>query len=823
MSQVAKFTRGTRTLDVTTGRYRLARNFVPPAVNLTPSFAEGTSANQMGAALVDTKAENREWEFGVHVQGTSEAEVTRGIRDLNTFLAAAGDESDPLFFETRATVDVLHEPLWGQYGANLHHEVVFGQAVRLPAEYGHTGVRKAWLPNCMVKLTLGPRALGRKQRAASALGQVWEDTLGLTDGSSRGTVIVEGVLTNLFPNPFFGNFTTWNTSWTAGGNLVVLQNTDPAFVVFHLNSAKITSRGATLNTFTSSLTLAASTHTIYGIVALADGSAPTSSDLQISYNGVDQATTFTRVGDTIFYYALATVTGTGGAAATGFTIKNGRTIYVGYADAKAKAYWTPPVHGWLLGCAFSGAVNNSSSTNAAGRIRTAVAQDTFNLGQGTIRISVRFDFANTFATDVYLFSCGSTSLRAFFRASDDKIVFTDNTNTAASSALTFSAGTIYHFEFVYLPGAGLAIYINGAANGTAATYTPPALPSFIYWGSTDTATNQGPMTLLLWDTMGEANTAAEVLADYTNLVEVANDGQRIMPAPYLWTKGGDDVAGNCDDSSRDNYCVVGGIPGDAPAETQIQGTLSGLGWGTIQSIVLSLLDLPETIFSAPLFFDLSGVVDANACGGERRDVSVSTSVVELSQGTVLLPLFYLLLDREFYAFARLWDEGSNLKIQPQFTLGAQIIAPDMRAVTTAAAYRLLQSNPFIVPTLDGLFFGDGINISATVKFYGQRTSGTANVRLDYWTCLPRPLVVIGNTDSSGSNVSFLYSEKTGARQLSSNFVGDYLPASGDAINLLPGRLNLLRSVLGEAVGVDPAITYTLTYTRVNVTPRWNLI
>ena len=86
MGYVAKFTKGTRTLDLSTGRYDLG-DFVPPQTNIAGDYAMGTSANRYGgASKVGEKALPSSYGFSVRIEGDTNAEVRRGRMDINWFL-----------------------------------------------------------------------------------------------------------------------------------------------------------------------------------------------------------------------------------------------------------------------------------------------------------------------------------------------------------------------------------------------------------------------------------------------------------------------------------------------------------------------------------------------------------------------------------------------------------------------------------------------------------------------------------------------------------------------------------------------------------------
>ena len=90
----------------------------------------------------------------------------------------------------------------------------------------------------------------------------------------------------------------------------------------------------------------------------------------------------------------------------------------------------------------------------------------------------------------YFFDEGN--LAAYFNAADDKIYFTDGTNTISTSALTFSAESEHFLAFTW-SSSGLEIWRNPAsdtADASGATYTAPTLGANLYVGSDTASANQ---------------------------------------------------------------------------------------------------------------------------------------------------------------------------------------------------------------------------------------------------------------------------------------------------------------------------------------------
>lgn len=830
---VFKLSKGVRYIDLQSGRYRVHQGWAPPPVAVVPLLAEGTSANRNGATLVDRRAITRSFELRINVLGATDAEVRRGIADLQTFLGLCGDEAEPLYLEFRPNSDTP-EPLWGNYGANLRYEIVYG-IVKVENTY-LTGARLATDVDVVLQLTIKPYAVGKAQRLSSGTGAIVEDVTAAADGLSRGVIVAQASATggNEFTNPVFGN-STWNSGWTADASLTASQNTDPRFVLFGQSSAKLVSASTGQEFYQSINTGDTNTHAFSCYVKLPDGSAPSSSDMQLYYNAT-LTTTFTAVGDG-WYRATATATGINAATNTGVQVKSGRTVYVTGFQMEELGYSTAFFYGDMLGCAWSGTAHASSSTRTAGRLRLAVADDTFSMGQGTVRVVLRFTSAATYPDVQRVFHAnnGATGFLAQFNTTRTQLQFLDGTNTASASISAPAVGEVHVYHFVYGPS-GLVIYDNGASVATQATYTPPTGATYLYIGCSTGTTFHGPWVTQDFATFDTQLTAAQVLADYTNITQVSADGQRVSTVPWLWTKDGDDVVDNADDSSRDNWCVVGGVPGSEAADTLlVLGNSAGwLDTGAYNDLVLSLVDTPYEMFLRPaswIYFDLSGTVDANSSGGEYLSTSVTTSeATEIASQDFVTDFFRRMSGREVFVYMRIYDEGTGLpsmyvRLYPSSSLNDYYATTGLQQVsTTQNNWRLLKFGSFVIHD----FRDRGLSTTSFSvphwEMRALRASGTNNLRFDYVAFVPRPALVFS---SDGGNPQAIIRGGTGneAANWSATANGDVrLPARmfGDAIELRPNLANMLVSFIGSSTA-NPAIATTLTYHRVIVTPRYALL
>ena len=124
MGYVAKLIKGAALLDLSSGRYALMGDFIPPSTSFDIATAGGTSANRYGGATkVIEKALPIDLTFSVRVLGGSNAEIERGVKDIANFLRQAGDANEPVYLEWRPDSNVAFEPAWGQQGSNLRLRV----------------------------------------------------------------------------------------------------------------------------------------------------------------------------------------------------------------------------------------------------------------------------------------------------------------------------------------------------------------------------------------------------------------------------------------------------------------------------------------------------------------------------------------------------------------------------------------------------------------------------------------------------------------------------------------------------------------------------
>jgi hypothetical protein len=803
-----KLISGPRVLNINSGRYSVADDFYPPGVALVPLMAGGTSANRWGGSeRAGLGAVNRTWVFGVNVRNcASAAEVRAAVADLAFMLSLAGDPDAPLYLYFRPHSNMTATPLWGQDG--YYYEIAHADPPELPAGGFYAFLSGQGHPGVTISCSIRPFARGKWQAVGSATGGVLEDTLGTVDGQSRGLYIPQGT-TNKMTNPAFTH-ATWDNGWTAAAGLDDIENNDSEFILFGESSARLVA--ASDADFYQTINVGnTNAHTLSAYVKRPDGAAVTSADCVLIY-GANQTTTFRAMGNG-WYLATAAVTGVAAGQATGINVKARRAIYLAFTQIEEKSVATPPCYGDLLGCAWTGTAHASTSTRTAGRWRVPVDESVFRVAQGTARVVWRTDYAQSaYGSDVALWDTGD--IRASFLAAGDTWELNDGTQVAGSSAQTFTPGTVIVLHFTWGPS-GLAIYINGAVNGTNATYTPSAMPSYVYLGTNDSgATNtdgcfQG---LTIWPSQA---TAAEVLADYNNIAPLVADSQRVDTIPWRWTFDGDDVIDTLYDGTAWNAFVCGGIPGSAPAQTAMKITGSAAISG-FSSIWLGVLPADVYIPLSNFFEEQTGTS------------SIGTTLATTSKAISLPPYrFYRWMQgREWHLFAPCSTAGSGLSLAAALLYtsgGVEAIVNEEVGVVADGTNRTFWTRAIVLRRLRHVYQTNPyFQIAYDVGLYAKHSGGTANLTVDKLFLVPRPLTQIEMPHTTSETLLHVSGPNAQITTTTGDVPEELAYVRGDEFELFPAVYNHVITVQGDPVRAYSA-TLTFTINSLLALPRYLLL
>lgn len=810
---IARLVYGTRILDLNDGiHYKLEPDFAPPAAILSAQMSDGTSANRTGGATkIGQRAMNRQWSFGVQCIGNSERDVRQAINNLSIFTDYAGvDKSTPLYFEFKPNSDINFKPSWGQDGW-LRYEVRHANPPQIGPRYGSTNYR-AQNVTVLLGLEIAPYAIGLQQRLCTSKGGILEDVIGSADGQSKGVIIPEAT-TNKFTNPVFG-YSTWNNGWTAAANVVSSQNTNQNFLLpGTLNSAKLDYVGGGANTWTQSINVGnTNAHSLSFIAKRNDGGALTNSDIAVYY-GSNKISTVSSLGNGWYLVKSENFSGVASATDAGVVVVNSGigVVYVTGFLLEEKAYSTQIGFGDMLGWAWTGTAHNSTSTRTASLMRVNTS-DTWQVGSGTIRIVWKAGKANTsFTGDGFIFQL--TTLFAYLKwlQSNNTWLFYDGANTAASAAKSFAAGDTLIFHVVRSQTSGLILYLNGSSIATSATFTPAAVGTTLQIGSDVSTANHIGGTFMDFTAFDFALSSTQVQNDYANINAAISNGQRVGSIPWLWTKDGDDVVDNCDDSSRDNYIVVGGISGsDAPDvlynfTSNNANTLIYLG-GYASS---SFLDPTNRVF-----YDMNTTGTSSGDSGSAVSSATITTSPAVISGATGPTYDDSLSGQAIVMLARMKDAGSNLLSQVYVEFTNVTITTDYKSLTSVNDYRIIEIGMLSMPFNE--ISGNPWNpIGINPRF--KRSTGSNTVTIDYFIVLPNVSKI---TASSGYH--YLYSDsRCFSYDSTSGKIIEREILIGKVLYIYPNKYNVIVTMLGFT-STTCAVTDTLTYNSIKVTPRSGL-
>lgn len=804
----------------------LRTDFVPPETVMTPQIAAGSAANWTGGRLVGRKPQTRTLTFSVRVVGSSESSIVNALRAVKAMLVQAGDASMPVVVKYAPNSDTP-EPVWGQFGARLSYEVLAGR-VTIGPDYMRAE-RRSKAVTATFELTIQPFASGKQQRLCSAVGGVFEDTIGMVDGRSRGIAISEAT-TNKIINPVFG-YSTYDNGWTAAAGVVQHKNIDPAYAMFGAVSARLVATGAAA--FYVSVNVGnTNTHTLSFYVKKIDGSAVTNADVRPRYDAsIPSDAAYTSVGNG-WYRVVKSFTGINASVVCGVhLVAAGVTVYVTGFQLEEKSYATPLANGDMLGCAWTSTAHASTSTRTAAAVKISTDIEFFSNVPVTVRVVFRTSEIAA-AHDTYLMDLrdGShTSAPYLYIASGaTRVSCVYNGNLVQSQVL--SANTWYVAHMTISAAGSLNLYVNATNNGGAAAAGAVVFGANLFIGSNYSSASQADTTIGGLAVFPYDLTAAQIALDYANMAPLLAAGLRVEGVPYLWTKDGDDKVDNCNDSTRDNWCVAGGVEGSSAARTTISMQLSEY-LSSAAPIGLSLLDVER--FSnaevSALMADETGTVDAGSCGGSYEAVSVATS--ETGPSNFITGMFKPLAGRAFVLVTRIKNAGSNLLERGFITIAGSTQYSDWKAVANNAAYRLNYTNDLRMP--DDTDAGAGLlNVTKTFSAgigLKRSSGGAANVDVDFVQLLPRPLALLSPANPtstagiivSGERVYTLDQPLIGVSTTVSDFY-DYARLMGDVIEFRPDRLNVMFSFIALNAVANPALADAIYYQRVMVTPRYEL-
>jgi hypothetical protein len=843
---VVKLIRGALSLSLTSGRYRLSADFLPPEVSILPLLATGTSANRFGGAeKIGERGQVQDWTFNVEITNcASEAEVRQAANSLRNFLVGAGDKNNPTYLYYASSSNVTLDPLWGQRA--LYYEIVNGKA-NLGALYGTQALEFGrGLFDCPVTLTIKPWALGQPQRLATATGGILPDQWGTPDGVEKGVIIPEAT-TNKASNPVFGN-ATWNTTWTAGANIIASQNTNPQYCLPQTQSSAFLQSNGAANQFYQVINAGGTaTHCFSALVMRPDGGAVTSSDCQIYYNaGI--STNYIHLGNGLYLLTAATA-GINGATNTGILVFSGHSVYLLAYQCEQKVYPTPICWGDLLGCSWSSTAHAaaSTSTRTAASCKVTIDDTVLRAAQGTIAWTwIAPNNYNALAATTQYLWWSATGVLCYYDTTTNVAVLADGSGNS-NAAMTFTAGDVITFHATWGSTSGLTLYKNGAVLATGTSHVVSALASALWIGTTAAGAGNFNGTFADLRTFPHEMTATEVANDYANTSKasgtVTASAQRTGAIPWFWTLNGDNVTSQYTDATHQHWGVAGGIPGSVEALTDYTILLDTTGsnfdndGGTYY-----LAQLPAPNWFSPSVFPMYYDASATSSGSGDIGGSVTYNIIGSPASTAAAVTWQAaqlpkasasyLAGQELTLAARLKDYSantSNLQIQFQIQLGNTYLSADQKLTSNVAGgsgQNLFFSNPITFPTAKDLYGASQGGFELLYFSLGlQRISGSAaSVAVDYIWVMPtiRARVTATGTALGGKQAWSRLRDDRADYEAQNNSYNSPMLFRGRKVNLYPGVYNTLFAMRGD-VGLFFDITRTMTFNTIKVTPRYALL
>lgn len=825
----------TRTLDLasglSTGSIFLRTGGFSPGPGPQHITWSGRSGRRHGQRRISSSRDNVQLSLTVDLTSTTSAGLGHLARKIQQFFLEARlyeeeAEGEKVWLEYRWQdgLDALPAPAFGQFSHYLR--VLDGQVPSWPGELHNGALVAGNIEGVVAELTCAPFAEGLQQRAADKC----DGPIELTD---NGVLVhfYNSALThdNWSTNPSFGHG-TWNNGWSvSNADLNIINETRADFVRSLGSGAHLVNISTSVQQFYQALTLGTGPWNVSCYVRIASGSAPTSSDMEIYINNSAETTTFVQIDDTDWYLAYAQANGSAGSVNYGVEVKAGREVWIDDFQIGLRspldAPW-PFVAGYKLGCAWSGTAHASYTDCAEPTLRwtlddelagefTAAGWWTPLWAVADIRI-LEFGVVEYYvdANNYWVVHFDDSNTRFEIEGQRDSVAFSANGSTQS-----FSYGDHIHIA-VRQDTTTLKVYINGSED-ISATTAVGMLEGGIFQLGTSQDANYYPSMAAVdgWHIWREALTATQVDALYDSEKPIKDDYGLVGVPPFLWTKDGDGVLDNVDDTNRDNWGVVGGIAGDveAVAEYHIDPTAGS----PPQVYWLGRKATDEMIDAGIFWLELQGTVDANSSGGEYEEIAAGTSDEYFGLSDHITAYRKYLPGRYQY-LSRFYVATNTVDVYPAWDVGAihsdLVHKGDVVSVATNASFlfRDFGDMTFRFPT--------GKDMPGTGRFllFVDRTA-TATVRGDFVMMLPHPCVrasALVSMSFTVGDVLVITDDEAYVYQSPDGYIYYWLERRGDPVTLVPGKYNYIWLIQGEE-----GETYDVTETaevKVFVTPRWLL-
>jgi hypothetical protein len=365
-------------------------------------------------------------------------------------------------------------------------------------------------------------------------------------------------------------------------------------------------------------------------------------------------------------------------------------------------------------------------------------------------------------------------------------IVSGTTYTANSSAFTVTSGTDVHLVLVQ-DATTLHLYANGSQVASVAATATMTDAGMLALGCPATGTIDGIDAVLDgWRVLPDDITSTQAARIYTSELPIKQAGGKVGPPPYWWTKDGDGAIDNYDDSTHDNWGVLGGVGGDIEAEVSVNFVSSAVINGRTLWLGIKALDesfTPASYLWYTTFFKTN--LDRTKLYGRYRRLSrlYVSAATTITHG---------------------WSNYNTTNYLQKRSLAV---------VNTS--YKLLDFGDYFIYRDDTL-----ADTLAGIFVYTDLAAGS--LTLDFHLLLPWPYVKLLPKTSVNSSYGLIIengsafitdSPATGVR-------GDPVEYDGDPLTARPGKYNYLFALQRHSTG-DIVTTDTATLT-IYVTPRFLL-
>jgi hypothetical protein len=284
------------------------------------------------------------------------------------------------------------------------------------------------------------------------------------------------------------------------------------------------------------------------------------------------------------------------------------------------------------------------------------------------------------------------------------------------------------------------------------------------------------------------------------------------------------VVDNIDDGANENWAIVAGVAGDAPAEVRY---MFKYGSNNYETLTLSRLDMPYMNYHEPTFMTYKGTPDI---------INVLTTDTTLGNIPIDGTEELLIRDKQLLIMicgidtAASGDLSWRLGYRANSTAGADyyseyVLFVDNWSTTVAEPGRDLspQISALQRATVPKSF---GRTDGANVRLQAKRATAAANFAVWYIQLMPRPVIRFVRDGGGAANPFWIYYDTTNDTYFETD---DAAPAmywsldrTGDTLDLLPDCYNAIISHMADA-GEYVAIADDMTFEQTEITPRWSIV